>query len=238
MNLTKVSIVIIIGGLIILAAGFIPLTRTVIVTEEKTKEIIEYREETKTKKETKTKEEPYTEEITESETREEVLLKESIPVAKGSTSGTTFELTAGDVIIFKAHSDDDMIISFIGGKEFYISMEIGKHIEKEFTIKEDGEHTLLYSPVSVTKDIVIDFDITRVHTVTVVKKVEKTRTVEYTEDVESTEKVPYTVEVPYTEEIPQEEKYTLKPLRYIGIGVVLIGLVLFYGESKKSRKKP
>ena len=210
-------------GLVIITAGFIPLTRTVVSEETKTKEITEYREETKTR------EEPYTEEVTESETKEEILLKESITVKKGSTSGRDFELTAGDTIIFKAHSEDDMIISFIGKKEFYISMQTSKDIEKEFTIKEDGGHTLLYSPLSVTKDIVIDFDIVRVYTETVVKTVEKTRTVEYTEQV------PYTSEVPYTEDVSATETYTLEYLIYVGVVVVIIGLVLLFWEFRTSK---
>ena len=217
----KRTIVVIVLGLVILAAGFIPLTRTVVITEEKTKEVTEYREETKTR------EEPYTEEVEKSETKEEVLLRKSITAGKGSTAGMDFDLTKGDQIIFKAHSDDDMIISFLGQKEFYISMEMGKDIEEEFTIKEDGGHTLLYSPLSVTKDIVIDFDIVRVHTVITVEKVEKTKTVEYTESVA------YTEEVPYTEDVTKQETYTLNYLRYAGIGLVIIGLGIFIWESKK-----
>lgn len=218
----RIGTAVVIVGLIILAVGFIPLTRAVTVTEEKIKEVTEYREETKTR------EEPYTEEIETSETKEEVLLRESISVMKGSTAGKDFELTSGDVIIFKVHSDDDMIISFFGPGAFYLSMEVSKDIEREFTIKEDGSHSLLYSPLSVTEDIIIDFDIVRSYTATVTETVEKTKTVEYTE------KVPYTVEVPYTEEVTKEEKYSLDPLKYLGVGMVIVGLVLLVGGLRKS----
>lgn len=217
----KIGLAVVIVGLIVLAAGFIPLTREVVVTEEKAKEVTEYREEKKTR------EEPYTEEVEKTETKEEVLLRESITVRKASTFGEDFELTAGDKIIFKAHSDDDMIISFFGKKEFYLSMEISKDIEREFIIKEDGGHTLLYSPLSVTEDIVIDFDILRVYTATTTEEVEKTKTVEYTE------KVPYTVKVPYTEEVTKEEEYTLDYLKYLGAALVITGLVLVVYKSKE-----
>lgn len=53
----KIGLAVVIVGLIVLTAGFIPLTREVVVTEEKVKEVTEYREEKKTR------EEPYTEEI-------------------------------------------------------------------------------------------------------------------------------------------------------------------------------
>lgn len=171
MMFKKVSTVLVIGGLVILAAGFVPLTRT--IPEEET------------------------------ESKKEVLLRGPISVAGGSTSGISFELAAGDVIIFKAYADDTMMISFIGQQEFYLSMEIGSTIEEEFIIKEDGEHTLLYSPVSVIKDIVIDFDIVRVYTVDAVKKEESG----------------------HIKEVHQ--KYTLQPLKFIGVGVVVLGLVLY-----------
>ena len=103
MKRTKVSIVIIVVGLLITAAGFVPLTRTSMVTEQKTKEITEYKEETRTK------EEPYTEEqVVGTETKEEVLFREQVPVTRGSTLGKTFELTAGDIIKLKAHANDNM----------------------------------------------------------------------------------------------------------------------------------
>ncbi len=107
-------------------------------------------------------------------------------------------------------------------------MEISKDIEREFIIKEDGGHSLLYSPLSVTKDIVIDFDIVRVYTATTVEEVEKTKTVEYTE------KVPYAVEVPSTEEVTKEEKYTLNYLKYLGAALVIIGLGLVVYKSKST----
>jgi len=99
MMFKKVSTVVVIGGLVLLAAGFVPLTRT--IPEE-----------------------------TETGSKKEVLLRGPISVAGGSTSGISFELAAGDVIIFKAHADDDMMVSFIGQKEFYMSMEIGSAIEE------------------------------------------------------------------------------------------------------------
>ncbi|MGD2247166.1 MAG: hypothetical protein PVF58_02085 [Candidatus Methanofastidiosia archaeon] len=208
-------------GVVLIAAGFIPLTKTVISEETKIKEEIEYTTETKTR------EEAYTEEVTTTESKEEILLKESIIAQKGSTAGKEFDLKEGDTIIFKAHSDDDMIISFIGKTEYYISMQMGKDIEEEFTIQEDGRHTLLYSPLSVNKDIVIDFDITRVYTEIKVETVEKTKPVEYTEEV------PHTKEVPYTEEVSTEKVYTLDYVRYAGVLVVIIGVVLLVWESRK-----
>jgi uncharacterized protein YjeT (DUF2065 family) len=220
-SMKHTGLIAIVIGVVIITAGFIPLTKTVISEETKLKEEIEYTTETKTR------EEPYTEEVTATESKEEILLKESITAQKGSTAGKEFDLKEGDVIIFKAHSDDDMIISFIGKKEFYISMRMGKDIEEEFTIQEDGMHTLLYSPLSVTEDIVIDFDITRVYTETTVETVEKTKTVEYTEQV------PHTKEVPYTEEVSTKEEYTLDYLRYAGVLVVIIGVVLLIWESRK-----
>lgn len=213
--------VIIISGLVILAAGFVPLTRTAIVTEEKISEVTEYKEEVRTR------EEPYTEEtITGTETREEPLFQKSVFATRGSTAGETFQLKAGDIIKFKAHADGEMMISFTGEGEIYMSLVIGTDIEKEFTIRKDGQHTLLYSSASVTEDITINFDIVRVYTVPIVEKVEKTRTVEYTE------KVPYTVKVPVTEETAREEKYTLNFLRYAGTGVITFGLFLLLFERK------
>lgn len=110
-----------------------------------------------------------------------------------------------------------------------MSLEMGTDIEKEFTIRKDGEHTMLYSSASVTTDIVINFDVTRIYEAPITEEVEKTRTVEYTE------KVPYTEEVPYTEKTAKEEKYTLDLLRYLGAGIAIVGLVL-YIWSKKSEK--
>ena len=226
MNRTKWSLIIIILGVILLIAGFIPFTRTEIVTEEKIVEETEYR------KEVKTTEEVYTEEqVVGEEEKEEVLWKDSIPVARASTMGKEFELREGDIIVFKAYSDDDMMISFTGQSYVYMSIEIGKEIEKEFTIKADGVHTLLYSPASVTADIVIDFDIVRKYVQPIVEPVEKTRTVEYTE------KVPYTVKVPMTEQTAREEYYTLNGFRYAGIGIMVIGAVLVL-QGKKSGAPP
>jgi hypothetical protein len=225
MKRTHLYTVVMILGVVVLAAGFIPLTRTVTATEEKITQVTEYREETKTR------EEPYTEEvIIGTEPREEVLLRESLPVVRGSTMGESFELTVGDVIIFKAHSDSNMMVSFSGQGEIYMTLEVGTDIEKELTIKKDGEHTLLYSSASVTTDIVIDFDIVRVYSASIVEKVEKTRTVEYTE------KIPYTVDVPVTEKVAQEETYTLDYLRYLGIIVIIMGVGLSIWERQKKPK--
>lgn len=225
MERKKAGTVIMVIGLLILAAGFIPLTKTVVVTEEKTRTITEYREETKTK------EEPYIEEkVTGTEKKEEVLLRESILVIRTSILGKTFTLTAGDIIRFKAHADGDMMISFTGQGEIYMSGELGTDIEKEFTIKKDGEHTLLYS-APVAKDITINFDIVRVYNAPVVEKVEKTRIVEYKE------KVPYTVEEPYTEQRAREEKYNVWYLQYCGIGVAVAGLLFWGFKSKDTEKK-
>lgn len=225
MERKKAGTVIMVIGLLILAAGFIPLTKTVVVTEEKTRTITEYREETKTK------EEPYIEEkVTGTEKKEEVLLRESILVIRTSILGKTFTLTAGDIIRFKAHADGDMMISFTGQGEIYMSGELGTDIEKEFTIKKDGEHTLLYS-APVAKDITINFDIVRVYNAPVVEKVEKTRIVEYKE------KVPYTVEEPYTEQRAREEKYNVWYLQYCGIGVAVAGLLLWGFKPKDSEEK-
>lgn len=232
MKRTHLYTAIIILGVVVLVGGFIPLTRTVTVTEEKITQVTEYREEAKTR------EEPYTEEVViGTEPREEVLMRESLPVVRGSTMGGSFELTAGDVIIFRAHSDNDMMVSFSGQGEIYMTLEVGTDIEKEITIKKDGEHTLLYSSASVTTDIVIDFDIVRMYSAPIVEEVEKTRTVEYTE------KVPYTVDVPVTEKVAQEETYTVSYFRYLGIIVIIMGVGLFIWErqkkpkSKKKKKK-
>lgn len=224
MKRIHLALVVVIVGLLVVTAGFIPLTKTVVVTEQKTKEVIIYREETKTKVEMYTEEQ-----VIGTESKQEVLLKESIPVVRGSTSGKTFSLTAGDIIIFKAHSTDTMMISFTGQGEIYMSIEMGTDIEKEFTIKKDGEHTMLYSPASVTTDIVIDFDIIRIYEAPITEEVEKTREVEYTE------RVPYTEEVPYTEKTAKEEKYTLDLLKYLGAGIAIVGLVL-YIWGKRSKK--
>ena len=224
MKLRHIYMTVIIIGVLILAAGFIPLTRTVPVTEEKMTQVTEYKEEVKTK------EEVYTEEVvTGSEQKEEVLWRKSVPVLAGSTMGETFALTAGDIITLKATSDSDIMLSFTGQGDIYMTLEIGKTIEKEFTIKNDGDHTLLYSPASVTEDAVIDFDIVRVYDAPVVEEVEKTRTVEYTENV------PYTTEVPIVEKTTREEQYTVDFLRYIGISVAAFGVFSYLQET---RKKP
>lgn len=220
--MNRMSVAIVIVGLVMLGAGFIPLTRTVTVTEEKVKEVIEYREETTYREETKTKEEPYTEEVTEDEIKEEVLLRESIDVKKSSTHTERFELTAGEVIIFNVHSEGEMLISFKGVAIAYIS--IGKDFEAEVPIEVSGEYTLTYSTM---EDATIDFDIVKTYTVSVVKTVEKTRTVTCTENVPYTEEIPYTVEVPYTEDVSKKETYTLDYLKYVGIGITAVGLALF-----------
>ncbi|MBU7015942.1 MAG: hypothetical protein HXS44_00420 [Theionarchaea archaeon] len=225
MKRTHLYTAMIILGIVVLAGGFIPLTRTVTATEERITQVTEYREETRTK------EEPYIEEVViGTEPREEVLLRDSIPVVRGSTLGKSFELTAGDVIIFEAHSDSDMMVSFSGQGEIYMTLEVGTDIEKEITIKKDGEHTLLYSSASVTTDIVIDFDIVRVYNAPIVEEVEKTRTTEYTE------KIPYTVDVPVIEKVAQEETYTLGYFRYLGITVIIMGGGLFIWERQKKPK--
>ena len=232
-----VSVVVVIAGLIILVVGFIPLTRTITVTEEKVKEAVEYREETKYREETRTREEPYTEEITEDETREEVILRESIEARKSSTYKKKFELTAGDVIIFKFNSEDDIIVSFVGPAAFmgpaigYIAT--GKSYEEKIIIEQGGEYTLTYS---ANDDTIIDFDIYKTYTVSVVKKVEKTKTVTYTEKVPYAEKVPYIVNVPYTEETTEEEEYTLEYLKYAGGCLIVVGLALLIIARKQKGK--
>lgn len=228
MKRTKVGITLMVAGLIMLAAGFIPLTRKIVVTEEKVMETTEYTEEVRTR------EEPYTEEVLiGTEPQEEILLRDAIPVVRASTLGKTFELKEGDKILFKAHSDDTMLISFTGKGEIYMSLEKGTDIEKEFIIEEDGEHSLLYSSGSVADDIVISFDIVRVYLSPITETVEKTRTVEYTEQV------PYTELVPYTERTAKDEKYSVSYLRYIGAIAAGAGLVLYVREStkKQSQKK-
>jgi hypothetical protein len=222
----KIGMIVIILGLVVVLAGFIPLTRRAIVIEEKIMEETEYR------KETKTKEESYTEEvITGTESREEILLRESIPVMRGSTSGKRFELTAGDIIKFRAHSDEEMMISFTGQGEIYMSLEIGTDIEREFTVKKDGEYSLLYSSASVLKDIVIDFDIFRIYEEPVTELIEKIRTVEYMETV------PYTVQVPYVEKTATEEQYTVTYFKYGGIGLLLVGAIICILSKKPSEQK-
>jgi hypothetical protein len=230
MKRTQVGMVVLIVGVIILAAGFFPLTRKVIVTEEKTMETIEYKEETRTREESY-----YEEEVVGTETKKEVLLEEEVPVVRASTLGKTFELKEGDVIQFEAHADDVMMISFTGLGDMYMSLELGKDIEKEFTIRKTGEHTLLYSSASVTVDIVIDFYIARIYEEEIVEQVEKTRTAEYTE------RVPYTVETPYTEQTAKKEQYTLDYLRYAGIVIILLGGAIYIlsrkPQSSKRKKK-
>jgi hypothetical protein len=225
MKRTTLAALIIVLGLLIAAAGVIPLSRRVIVTEEKVMQVTEYREETKTKEETY-----YEETVIGTEPKEEVLLHESVPVNRGSTLGSTFTLTAGDIVTIKAHSEGGtMMLSFTGQGEIYMGLEVGEDIDKEFTIKKDGEHSLLYSSADVTNDIVIDFDVTREYEEPITEEEEKTRTVEYTE------KVPYTVDVPYTEQTARKETYTLDYLKYTGIVVVILGIAL-YIAARKSKK--
>jgi hypothetical protein len=225
MKRTTLAALIIVLGLLIAAAGVIPLSRRVIVTEEKVMQVTEYREETKTKEETY-----YEETVIGTEPKEEVLLHESVPVNRGSTLGSTFTLTAGDIVTIKAHSEGGtMMLSFTGQGEIYMGLEVGEDIDKEFTIKKDGEHSLLYSSADVTNDIVIDFDVTRKYEEPITKEEEKTRTVEYTENV------PYTVDVPYTEQTAKKETYTLDYLRYTGIVVFVLGVAL-YITSRKPKK--
>jgi hypothetical protein len=58
-----------------------------------------------------------------------------------------------------------MIISFYGEEDFFISVEITRRIERTFIIRKDGICSLLYSPLSVPNDIMIDFDIVKVGTI-------------------------------------------------------------------------
>ncbi|MBU7031067.1 MAG: hypothetical protein HXS53_00925 [Theionarchaea archaeon] len=230
MNRTRWSqIIVVVLGVILLIAGFIPFTKTVVITEEKSVEETEYREELKAREEVYTEEE-----VVGEEEKEEVLWKDSIPVTRASTMGKEFELKKGDIIVFKAHSDDDMMISFTGQGYVYMSIEIGERIEKEFTIMADGAHTLLYSSASVTTDIVIDFTIMRKFIQPIVEAVEKTRVVEYTE------RVPYTVEVPIVEQSAREEPYTIEGFRYAGMGILVIGIFLLLQKKKSGTplKKP
>lgn len=225
MKRTTLAAIVLVLGLLIVTAGVIPLSRRVIVTEEKVMQVTEYREETRTKEETY-----YEETVIGTEPKEEVLLHESIPVNRGSTLGSTFTLTAGDTITIKAHSEGGtMMLSFTGQGEVYMGLEVGEDIDKEFTIGKDGEHSLLYSSADVTKDIVIDFDVTRKYEEPITKEEEKTRTVEYTENV------PYIVDVPYTEQTARKETYTLDYLKYTGIVVAVLGIVL-YVTFRKSKK--
>jgi hypothetical protein len=221
MNRVPWSLLIIVIGVLIAIAGFIPFTQTTIVTTETVMEKTEYREEVKTR------EEVYTEEkIVGEEEREEPLWKETITAHKASTAGREFELKRGDTILFAAHSENDIMISFTGQGHVYMSMEVGTDIEKEFSIKADGTHTLLYSPASVKEDAVIAFHIVRITLEPITESVEKTRTVEYTE------RIPYTVEVPITEQIPREDRYTITPLRYCGMGIIIIGGILFVWRTQ------
>lgn len=225
MDRRKVALCLLVAGALMLVVGFVPLTGPEIVTEQKVKEVVQYREETKTR------EEPYTEEtVVGTETREDVLLNESVFVMRASTLGRTFDLTAGDVIRIKAHADGLMMLSFSGQGDMYMTLETGKDIEKEITIRKDGEHTLLFSPAAVTEDITIDFDIVRVHEVPLVEKVEKTRTVEYVE------KVPYTEEVPYTEQTVRKGGITTY-LRYAGVVVMGVGVVMAFLKGPRKSKK-
>ena len=231
LSMKRVSVAVVIAGLIIVLVGFIPLTRTVTVTEEKVKEVVEYREETKYREETRTKEEPYTEEITVDETKEEVIFRESVKVRKSKTYNKEFELATGDVIIFKFNSEDDVFVTFMGPGVVYITS--GKNYEEKITVREGGVFTLTYSAPS---DTTCDFDIYKTYTVSVVKTVEKTRTVTYTEEVPYTENVPYTVSVPYTEETTKEETYTLDYLKYAGSGLIIVGLALYILTRMQKRK--
>jgi hypothetical protein len=226
MNYTAVAKILVVIGVIILAAGFVPLTRKVIVTEEKTIQQIEYKEETKTEQET------YIEEnIIDTETKQEVLLEESISVIGGANLGNTFELTEGDIIALHASSEDKMLLTFSGQGILYIANEVGTNFEREFTIEKTGEHNLLYSSASVAVDIVIDFYVVRVYENPIVEEVEKTRTVEYTE------KVPYTVDVPIIERTAKKETYTLGYLRYIGIACIAAGIVAYAMVSQSKSVK-
>ncbi len=226
MKRTKLGTILIAMGLLLLAAGFVPLTKRVIVTEEKVIETVEYKEETKTR------EEPYYEEtVVGTESKEEVLLEDTITVMPGGTPGTIFELTERDIIKLEAHADNEIMLTFSGQGEVYIGSEIGTDIEKEFTIKKGGEHTLLYSSRSLTDAAVVDFYLVRFYEEDIVEKVEKTRTVEYTEQV------PYTVEVPIIEKTAKKEQYTLDYLKYAGIGVVVVGVVVYLSQRPKAKKK-
>ncbi|MGD2247187.1 MAG: hypothetical protein PVF58_02190 [Candidatus Methanofastidiosia archaeon] len=223
MNRTIIAKTLVVIGILILAAGFVPLTRKVIVTEEKTIQQIEYKEETKTKQET------YIEEnIIDTETKQEILLEESISVRGGANLGNIFDLNQGDTIVLHATSEDKMLLTFSGRGILYIANEVGTDFEREFTIEKTGEHNLLYSSASVLTDIVIDFYIVRVYEEPIVEEVEKTRTVEYTE------KVPYTVDVPIIEKTAKKETYTLDYLRYLGIVCIAVGVVV-YGMVSRSR---
>lgn len=225
MKRTTLAMVVIVLGLLVVVAGIIPLNRRVIVTEEKIMQVTEHREESRTKEET------YTEEtVIRTETKKETLLQEEISVTPGSTLGSTFTLVAGDIITLKAHSEGgSMMLSFTGQGEVYMGLDVGEDIEQEFTIRKDGEHSLLYSSADVSKDIVIDFVVIRIYEEPITEKEEKTRTVEYTETV------PYTVDVPYTEQTAKKESYTLDHLKYVGIVVIILGVAL-YTVSRKSKK--
>ncbi|MBU6996617.1 MAG: hypothetical protein HXS41_06470 [Theionarchaea archaeon] len=225
MKRTALATLIIVVGLLVAVAGIIPLSRRVIVTEEKIMQVTEYREENRTKEEIY-----YEETVIGTESREEILLHESIPVTRGSTLGSTFTLTAGDIVTVKAHSEGgNMMLSFTGQGEIYMGLEVGEDIDQEFTIKKDGEHSLLYSSADVTKDIVIDFDVIRKYEESITEEEERTRTVEYTE------KVPYLVDVPYTEQTAGKETYTLDYLRYTGIVIVVLGTALYMASRKSKR---
>lgn len=221
MNLNRKSVFLIILGMILVIAGFIPFTRTDIVTGETLMEKTEYTEEVKTK------EEVYTEEqVVGEEEKTETIWKESVTATRASTKGKEFELKKGDTIYLTAHADDTVMISFSGQGYVYLSMEMGTDIEKEYTIQADGTHTLLYSPASVTSDTTIDFEIVRTYVQPIVESVEKTRTVEYTE------KVPHTVHVPVTEQTARYEQYTLSYLRYLGVAIMALGGVWIIREIK------
>ena len=228
MKRTKVGTTLIVLGFLLVAAGVIPLTRRVIVTQEKVIETVEYKEETKTRQETY-----YEETVVGTESKKEVLLEDTVTASPGGTPGSLFDLTEGDIITLEAHADNEIMVTFSGQGEIYISSEIGTDIEKEFVIKKGGQHTLLYSSRSVVESAVIDFYVVRMYEEDIVEQVEKTRTVEYIEQV------PYTVEVPITEKTAQKEQYTLDYLRYAGIGVIIIGVVVYLQrpKSKKSKKK-
>lgn len=226
MKRTKAGTILIVLGFLLIAAGVVPLTRRVIVTEEKVIETVEYREETKTRQETY-----YEETVVGTESKEDVLLEDTVTALPGGTPGSLFDLEEGDIITLEAHADNEIMLTFSGQGEIYISSEIGTDIEREFVIKKGGQHTLLYSSRSVTESAVIDFYLVRMYEEDIVEEVEKTRTVEYTEQV------PYTVEVPIIEKTAQKEQYTLDYLRYAGIGVVVIGVVVYLLQRPKSKKK-
>jgi hypothetical protein len=226
------GIAIFVVGILLAGAEFYPLRREVRIEEKGVREETWWREETELKEVTKTREEEYTEEIKKEEFGEEVLLRKSISVPKSSTSGMHFDLRKGDKIIFRANALSDMIISFYGEEDFFISIEITRSIERTFIIRKDGIYSLLYSPLSIINDIVINFDIVKVGTIIKTEKVQKTRIIEYTEKEPYTTKIPYTTNVPYTIITEKKEKYNIEALRYVGLFLVLAGAFIFWKDRK------